>query len=76
MEPLTCRWVRAQLTVAQDLFDRQILGLKVIRHRQTRQRRIDVSTVVRPIPDGHIRFRGNISQARPQDGVLSLNACH
>ncbi|WP_280445100.1 helix-turn-helix domain-containing protein [Nocardia brasiliensis] len=29
MEPVTCRWVRAQLTVAQDLFDRQILGLKV-----------------------------------------------
>ncbi|MCX4098340.1 helix-turn-helix domain-containing protein [Nocardia sp. alder85J] len=29
MEPVTCRWLRAQLTVAQDLFDRQILGLKV-----------------------------------------------
>ncbi|WP_217712064.1 Mu transposase C-terminal domain-containing protein [Kitasatospora sp. NA04385] len=29
MEPVTCRWVRAQLTVAQDLFDRQILGLRV-----------------------------------------------
>jgi transposase InsO family protein len=29
MEPVTCRWVRAQLTVAQDLFDRQILGLTV-----------------------------------------------
>jgi len=29
MEPVTCRWVRAQLTVAQDLFDRQIVGLKV-----------------------------------------------
>ena len=29
MEPVTCRWVKAQLTVAQDLFDRQIVGLKV-----------------------------------------------
>lgn len=29
MEPVTCRWLKAQLTVAQDLFDRQILGLKV-----------------------------------------------
>ena len=29
MEPVTCRWVRAQLTIAQDLFDRQILGLRV-----------------------------------------------
>ncbi|WP_134662653.1 MULTISPECIES: helix-turn-helix domain-containing protein [unclassified Amycolatopsis] len=29
MEPVTCRWVRAQLTVAQDLFDRAIVGLKV-----------------------------------------------
>ncbi|WP_280494877.1 transposase [Nocardia farcinica] len=29
MEPVTCRWVRTQLTVAQDLFDRQIVGLKV-----------------------------------------------
>jgi transposase InsO family protein len=29
MEPVTCRWAKAQLTLAQDLFDRQILGLKV-----------------------------------------------
>lgn len=29
MEAVTCRWVRAQLTVAQDLFDRQIVGLRV-----------------------------------------------
>lgn len=29
MEPVTCRWVRAQLTVAQDLFTRCILGLRV-----------------------------------------------
>ncbi|MEU9042421.1 MULTISPECIES: hypothetical protein [unclassified Kitasatospora] len=28
-EPATCRWLPAQLTVAQDLFDRQILGLWV-----------------------------------------------
>lgn len=29
MEAVTCRWVRAQLTVAQDLFTRCILGLTV-----------------------------------------------
>ena len=29
MEPVTCRWVKAQLTVAQDLFDRRIVGLRV-----------------------------------------------
>ena len=29
MEPVTCRWVRAQLTVAQDLFTRCIIGLRV-----------------------------------------------
>jgi transposase InsO family protein len=29
MEPVTCRWVKAQLTVAQDLFDRRIVGLGV-----------------------------------------------
>ena len=29
MEPVTCRWVRAQLTVAQDLFTRCITGLRV-----------------------------------------------
>ncbi len=29
MEPVTCRWVAAQLTVAQDLFDRCVLGLRV-----------------------------------------------
>jgi transposase InsO family protein len=29
MEPVTCRWVRAQLTVAQDLFSRCIVGMRV-----------------------------------------------
>jgi len=29
MEPVTCRWVRAQLTIAQDLFTRGITGLRV-----------------------------------------------
>ncbi|MEQ4305597.1 Mu transposase C-terminal domain-containing protein [Plantactinospora sp. B6F1] len=29
MEPVTCRWVGAQLTVAQDLFTRCIVGLRV-----------------------------------------------
>jgi transposase InsO family protein len=29
MEAVTCRWVRVQLTVAQDLFTRCILGLRV-----------------------------------------------
>jgi transposase InsO family protein len=29
MEPVTCRWVKAQLTVAQDLFSRCIVGLRV-----------------------------------------------
>jgi putative transposase len=29
MEPVTCRWVGAQLTVAQDLFTRCVLGLRV-----------------------------------------------
>lgn len=29
MEPVTCRWIGAQLTVAQDLFTRCILGLRV-----------------------------------------------
>jgi transposase InsO family protein len=29
MEPVTCRWVAVQLTVAQDLFTRCVLGLRV-----------------------------------------------
>lgn len=29
MEPVTCRWVPVQLTVAQDLFSRCIIGLRV-----------------------------------------------
>ena len=29
MEPVTCRWVPAQLTVAQDLFTRCIIGMRV-----------------------------------------------
>jgi len=29
MEPVTCRWVRAQLTIALDLFTRCVVGLRV-----------------------------------------------
>jgi transposase InsO family protein len=29
MEPVTCRWVRTQLTIAQDLFTRAVTGLRV-----------------------------------------------
>jgi putative transposase len=35
MEPVTCRWVRAQLTVSQDLLTRCITGLRVTRPADT-----------------------------------------
>ena len=48
MEPVTCRWVRAQLTVIQDLFTRCITGLRVAKPVQPQARcdhgRRDAST--------------------------------
>ncbi|KZM75534.1 helix-turn-helix domain-containing protein [Nocardia terpenica] len=50
MEPVTCRWLRAQLTVAQDLFDRQILGLKVT---PVSTKAVDVAGVLFEAVTGH-----------------------
>jgi putative transposase len=53
MEPVTCRWVRAQLTVAQDLFTRCITGLRVT---PVSTKAVDVAGVLyqavaaRPVP--------------------------
>jgi transposase InsO family protein len=54
MEPVTCRWVRAQLTIAQDLFTRCITGLRVT---PVSTKAVDVAGVLyqaiapRPAPD-------------------------
>jgi transposase InsO family protein len=54
MEPVTCRWVRAQLTVAQDLFTRCITGLRVT---AVSTKAVDVASVLyqaivpRPAPE-------------------------
>ena len=54
MEPVTCRWVRAQLTVAQDLFTRCITGLRVT---PVSTKAVDVAGVLyqtvaaRPVPE-------------------------
>lgn len=54
MEPVTCRWVRAQLTVAQDLFTRCIVGMRVT---AVSTKAVDVAGVLyetvegRPAPD-------------------------
>jgi transposase InsO family protein len=54
MEPVTCRWVRAQLTVAQDLFTRCIAGLRVT---PVSTKAVDVASVLyqtvapRPAPE-------------------------
>ena len=45
MEPVTCRWVRAQLTVAQDLFTRCITGLRVT---PVSTKAVDVAGVLSP----------------------------
>lgn len=60
MEPVTCRWVRAQLTVAQDLFDRQIVGMKVT---PVSTKAIDVAGVLFEAVTG-------ISSGRPGLGPL------
>lgn len=55
MEPVTCRWVRAQLTVVQDLFTRCITGLRVT---PVSTKAVDVAGVLfqaivpRPAPEG------------------------
>jgi transposase InsO family protein len=54
MEPVTCRWVRTQLTVIQDLFTRCITGLRVT---PVSTKAVDVAGVLfqavvpRPAPD-------------------------
>jgi transposase InsO family protein len=55
MEPVTCRWVRAQLTIAQDLFTRAITGLRVT---PVSTKAVDVAGVLyqaiapQPVPEG------------------------
>jgi putative transposase len=55
MEPVTCRWVRAQLTIAQDLFTRAITGLRVT---PVSTKAVDVAGVLyqaiapQPAPEG------------------------
>ena len=45
MEPVTCRWVRTQLTVVQDLFTRCITGLRVT---PVSTKAVDVAGVLLP----------------------------
>jgi transposase InsO family protein len=55
MEPVTCRWVRAQLTVAQDLFTRCITGLRVT---PVSTKAVDVAGVL---------FQAIVPQPAPED---------
>ena len=55
METVTCRWVRAQLTIAQDLFTRSITGLRVT---PVSTRAVDVAGVL---------FQAITPQPAPQD---------
>ena len=54
MEPVTCRWVRAQLTITQDLFTRAITGLRVT---PVSTKAVDVAGILsaiapQPVPEG------------------------
>ena len=63
MEPVTCRWVRAQLTVAQDLFTRCITGLRVT---PVSTKAVDVAGVL---------YQAIVPQPAPEEaggGVLGL----
>jgi putative transposase len=55
MEPVTCRWVRAQLTIAQDLFTRCITGLRVT---PVSTKAVDVAGVL---------YQAVAARAAPQD---------
>ena len=55
MEPVTCRWVRAQLTVAQDLFTRCITGLRVT---PVSTKAVDVAGIL---------YQALVPQAAPED---------
>jgi transposase InsO family protein len=55
MEPVTCRWVPVQLTVAQDLFDRCILGLRVT---AVSTKAVDVAGVLYEVVAGPATPRG------------------
>jgi putative transposase len=67
MEPVTCRWVRAQLTVAQDLFSRCVAGLRVT---PVSTRAVDVAGVLYDAVVPHPAPPGWPPQARwPYQGV-------
>jgi transposase InsO family protein len=55
MEPVTCRWVAAQLTVAQDLFTRAVVGLRVT---PVSTKAVDVAGVL---------YQAVVPQAAPAD---------
>ena len=65
MEPVTCRWVRAQLTVAQDLFTRCITGLRVT---PVSTKAVDVAGVLLPGDRAAARAGGLAGR-----GVLGLS---
>ena len=65
MEPVTCRWVRAQLTVVQDLFTRCITGLRVT---PVSTKAVDVAGVL--LPGGRAAAR---AAGLAGGGVLGLS---
>ncbi|WP_228542604.1 transposase [Nocardia sp. XZ_19_369] len=72
MEPVTCRWLRAQLTVAQDLFDRQILGLKVT---AVSTKSVDVAGVLFEAVTGHGSGRPVLGPAHGLPERLVFTEC-
>lgn len=69
MEPVTCRWVPVQLTVAQDLFSRCIVGLRVT---ACSTKAVDVAGVLFEAvcpPGGDSDGRGSAAVLAPWHGV-------
>jgi transposase-like protein len=66
MEPVTCRWVQAELTVAMDLYSRCITGLRLT---PVSTKAIDVAGVLFETIHAPTRLRGDESAALPYCGV-------
>src|SRR6266566_4512342 len=64
MEPVTCRWVQAELTVSMDLYDRCICGLRVT---PVSTKAVDVAGVL--YETVHPRLATGEVQALPAHGV-------
>lgn len=66
MEPVTMRWVNTELTVAMDLYDRSLKGIRL---RPVAAKSADVADVPAPVPDTAAVGEDASAQSGPYAGV-------